>query len=81
MGKPRGVATLRIMRSIAMKFLSKKQVKELVLYSFAHTARLEEAGKFPRRIRLGQARVAYVEQEVLDWMQARLSERDAQLSP
>jgi hypothetical protein len=30
-----------------MKFLSKKQVRELVLYSFAHIARLEVAGLFP----------------------------------
>ena len=59
-----------------MKFLSKKQVRALVLYCFAHMARLEAAGKFPKRVRLGTGRVAYVESEILEWMKARVAERD-----
>jgi prophage regulatory protein len=59
-----------------MRFLSKRQVQQMVLYSPAHIARLENAGKFPKRIRLGQSRVGWVEQEILDWMQARIDERD-----
>ncbi len=59
-----------------MRFLSKRQVKELVTYSFAHTARLEADGKFPKRVRLGSGRVAYVESEVQDWMASRVAERD-----
>jgi len=59
-----------------MKFLSKRQVKELVTYSFAHTARLEAAGQFPKRVRLGTGRVAYVESEIVDWMSARIAARD-----
>jgi prophage regulatory protein len=59
-----------------MKFLSKKQVKAIVTYSLAHTARLEAAGLFPKRVRLGTGRVAYVESEVLDWMTARIADRD-----
>lgn len=60
-----------------MKLLSKKAVKALVTYSFAHTARLEAAGTFPKRVRLGTGRVAYVESEILDWISARIAERDA----
>ena len=56
--------------------ISKRDVRSLVLYSFAHIARLEAAGKFPKRVRLGQGRVAWVKQEVLDWIQARIDERD-----
>lgn len=56
--------------------LSKKQTKERVLYSYAHTARMEAEGRFPKRIRLGQGRVAYVESEIEDWVQARIKERD-----
>ncbi len=37
---------------MAKKLLSKKQVKERVLYSYAHTARLEAKGQFPKRVRL-----------------------------
>ena len=35
-----------------LRLLSKKQVKALVLYSFAHIDRLEKAGQFPKRVRL-----------------------------
>lgn len=46
-----------------MKILSKRQVKELVLYSPQHIARLEAAGQFPKRVRLGANRVGWVETE------------------
>jgi prophage regulatory protein len=59
-----------------MRLLSKKQVREIVLYSPQHVARLEQAGKFPKRIRLGQSRVGWLEEEVLDWLKARIAERD-----
>jgi prophage regulatory protein len=61
-----------------MKLLSKKQLKELVLYSSAHVQRLENASQFPKRVRLGngpRARVGWIEQEVLDWLQARIDAR------
>ena len=59
-----------------MRMLSKRQLKELVLYSHQHIARLEKAGKFPKRVRLGQNRVGWVETEVLDWLQERLDARE-----
>ena len=58
-----------------MRLLSKKDVRELVLYSPQHIARLEKAGKFPKRVILGPNRVGWVEAEVLDWLQARLDQR------
>ena len=60
-----------------MRILSKRQVKELVLYSPQHIARLERAGQFPKRVHLGPARVGWVEAEVLDWLQKRLDCREA----
>ncbi|MBV9570751.1 MAG: AlpA family phage regulatory protein [Alphaproteobacteria bacterium] len=63
-----------------MRLLSKKQVRDLVLYSFAHTARLEAAGKFPKRIRLGTGRVGYVEEEIQDWIRSKVAERDSPTS-
>lgn len=59
-----------------MRLLSKKQVRDLVLYSFAHIDRLEAAGKFPTRVRLGQNRVGWVEQEVVGWIEQRIWQRD-----
>ena len=61
-----------------MKMLSKRQVKELVLYSPQHIARLEAAGQFPKRVQLGCNRVGWIEEEVLDWLQARIDARDQQ---
>lgn len=59
-----------------MRVLSKRQLKELVLYSPQHVARLEKAGNFPKRVRLGPSRVGWVEDEVLDWLQTRLDDRE-----
>lgn len=59
-----------------MKLLTKKQVRELVTYSYAHIDRLEADGKFPKRIRLGQQRVAWVATEIDDWIRARIEDRD-----
>ena len=66
-------------RSFVMKrMLSKRQVKELVLYSPQHIARLEAAGQFPKRVQLGVNRVGWVEEEVLAWLQERIEARDQQ---
>ncbi len=59
-----------------MKMLSKRQVTEMVLYSPQHIARLETAGEFPLRVKLGHNRVGWVESEVLDWLQRRIDARD-----
>jgi prophage regulatory protein len=62
---------------IVMRILSKRQLKELVLYSPQHIARLEKAGQFPKRVQLGPCRVGWVEDEVLDWLRSRLESREA----
>lgn len=60
-----------------MKLLKKKAVCEKVSYSPAHIDRLEAAGKFPVRVTLGQARVAWVESEIDDWIAQRIAERNS----
>ncbi len=67
---------LYIRGDIVMRILSKRQLKELVLYSPQHIARLEKAGQFPKRVQLGPNRVGWVEDEVLDWLQERLECRE-----
>jgi prophage regulatory protein len=59
-----------------MRLLSKRQLKEIVLYSPQHISRLEAAGKLPKRVQLGPSRVGWVEDEVLAWLQKRIDERD-----
>jgi len=61
------------------RMLSKRQVKELVLYSPQHIARLEAAGQFPKRVKLGVNRVGWLEEEVQEWLQSRIDERDQQI--
>ena len=65
---------------MGMRILSKKDLRSLVLYSPAHIDRLEKAGKFPKRIRLGPCRVGWLEDEVLAWVQERVQQRDLGLS-
>jgi prophage regulatory protein len=59
-----------------MRMISKRQLKELVLYSPQHVARLEAAGVFPKRVKLGNNRVGWLESEVLDWLRKRIEARD-----
>lgn len=62
-----------------MRILSKRQLRELVLYSPQHVSRLEKAGVFPKRVQIGPCRVGWIEQEVLDWLQERITRRDQSL--
>ena len=60
--------------------LALKRVLEIVPYSAAHLARLEKAGLFPRRVKLGACRVGWVESEVNDWINERLTARNGGLA-
>ena len=58
--------------------VSKKELKELgIPYCPQHIARLETAGLFPKRIVLGQCRVAWYYREILEWITERVARRDA----
>jgi prophage regulatory protein len=61
------------------RLVSKKELKSVfgVPYSPQHIQRLELAGKFPKRLRLGQCRVAWLYVEVEAWISERLAQRDS----
>ena len=61
------------------KLVSKKELKTTcgIPYSPQHIARLEAAGQFPKRIRLGQNRVAWLLAEVEEWLDVRIAQREA----
>lgn len=61
------------------RLVSKKELKSLlgIPYSPQHIARLEAAGKFPKRLRLGQSRVAWLQAEVEQWIADKVAERDS----
>ncbi len=54
-----------------------RQVLEAVPYSRAHLYRLEKAGSFPKRVKLGPNRVGWVKEEVTSWLAARIEARSA----
>lgn len=63
------------------RLVSKKELKTVcgIPYTPQHIARLEAAGAFPLRVKLGQNRVAWVLAEVDQWIQRRMSERRVEL--
>jgi len=58
------------------KFIRLTQVLDIIPYSSSHIRRLEGKGKFPKRIRLGENRVAWLQSEVHDWLDQRLNHRN-----
>lgn len=58
------------------QLIDKKELIKLVKYSPQHIARLEKAGEFPKRLQLGQCRVAWLLAEVEDWIEERIKRRD-----
>jgi prophage regulatory protein len=67
--------------TMGIRILSKKDLRQLVLYSPAQIDRMEKAGRFPKRVQLGPCRVGWVEAEVLAWLEARLQAREIMLPP
>jgi prophage regulatory protein len=59
--------------------VSKKELRTIcgIPYSPQHIARLEKAGQFPKRIRLGQCRVVWLLSEVEAWLDERIAKREA----
>ena len=68
---------------MTQKLVTKKELRSLfgVPYSFAHIARLEVAGQFPKRVRLGACRVAWLAEEIQNWIDERVATRDMASSP
>jgi prophage regulatory protein len=64
------------------QIVSKKELRTVcgIPYSPQHIARLEAAGLFPKRIRLGQNRVAWLLSEVEEWLDVRIAQREASVN-
>lgn len=57
-----------------MKLLTKKQVREKVGFSFAHIDRMENASRFPQRVKIG-FRVFWSDEEIEVWITSHLNAR------
>jgi len=57
-----------------LKLCTWTELKEVygIPYSRMHIRRLELKGQFPKRVRLGECRVAWLTQEVERWIQGRI---------
>ena len=60
-----------------LQLVSKKELRTVygIPYPPQHIGRLEKAGQFPQRIRLGQNRVAWLRAEVEEWIAGRAAGR------
>ncbi len=54
-----------------LRILTMKQVKELTSYTPQHIYRLERAGKFPSRVRIGANRVGWRLSDLEKWYAER----------
>jgi prophage regulatory protein len=68
--------TLPTLGVFMMRILSKKQVRERVLYSPSHIDRLEKEKKFPQRVKIGPNRVGWIEDEIDAWIAVFIAKRD-----
>jgi|APTNR8051073442_1049403.scaffolds.fasta_scaffold02340_3 prophage regulatory protein len=50
-----------------------------ISYSNVHLIRLENAGRFPRRVTLSRTRVAWAADEIESWLKDLIAERDAKV--
>lgn len=60
---------------IPTRIITQKELASRVPYSPVQIWRLEKAGTFPRRIKLGPNRVGWVEAEVEAWLRHRMADR------
>lgn len=57
------------------RIIGSAELRQLVPFSDSYFWRLEKAGLFPRRIKVGNHRIGWALEEVVAWIEARKSER------
>lgn len=60
----------------APTLLSMKQASAITTLSVSSIKRMMAAGTFPKPVRLGESRIAFVDAEIHAWVRARIAERD-----
>ena len=65
----------RALGATPLRVLLKKEVVARVGYSAMHISRLEKAGKFPKRLKLGPNRVGWLVSEIEDWLRDKAEAR------
>lgn len=60
---------------MADRMLTLRDVRDRTTFSKTHLYRLINAGTFPQPVKIGERRVAFVEREIDQWLQARVDAR------
>ena len=63
------------MSAPSLKLITKKQLRDMVPFTPQHILRLEKDGRFPKRVRIGENRVAWLLAEVEHWIAVRVAQR------
>lgn len=58
-----------------LRIIDLKELQAMVPYTAQHILRLEKAGRFPRRLQIGQNRVGWLLVEIEEWISARAHSR------
>lgn len=66
----------RVATASAPALLSMKQASAITTLSVSSIKRMMAAGTFPKPVRLGESRIAFVDTEIHAWVRARIAERD-----
>jgi len=66
----------RTATAAAPALLSMKQASAMTTLSVSSIKRMMAAGSFPKPVRLGESRIAFVDAEIHAWVRARIAERD-----
>jgi len=61
---------------VIKKMISSEQLADIIPYSQNQLRRLEAQGRFPKRVRIGPNRVAWVQEEIERWFETRMDERN-----
>ena len=56
------------------------EIAQRIPYSQNHLRRLEAQGSFPKRIRIGANRVAWVREEIDNWIKDRMNVRNREIA-
>ena len=60
-----------------VQLITRPELVKLVPYTIRHIYRMEKAGRFPARVKVGANRVAWVRSEVQRWLELRVANRIA----
>lgn len=58
------------------RLIGRDELLKMVPYTIQHIYRKEKAGTFPRRVRVGTNRVAWLHSEVVAWIARCVGERE-----